>query len=291
MKMANLHLNLSMKVSEFQQSFKSTLASLYSEGELQQLLFMVLEDVCNYNRIDINTKKNELLDYAQTFKLNSILDKLKLGTPIQYILGFAWFDDLKLNVSPAVLIPRQETEELVHWVFDTNKTEKPIILDLCTGSGCIALALKNRLKDALVYGYDISKEALKIARKNSLDLNLAVDFFEEDLLKMESLRVDSDIIISNPPYVRHSEKNVMNDLVVKQEPHLALFVKDDNPLIFYKAIAGLAQKSLRVGGLLFLEINEALAEETLGVLSDSGFIGCELRKDLNDRNRMIKAVK
>ncbi len=291
MKMANLHLNLSMKVSEFQQSFKSTLASLYSEGELQQLLFMVLEDVCNFNRIDINTKKNELLDYAQTFKVISILEELEKGIPIQYILGYAWFDNLKLIVSPDVLIPRQETEEIVHWVYNENKMMKPIILDLCTGSGCIALALKNRLKDALVYGYDISKEALKIARKNSLDLNLAVDFFEEDLLKMESLRVDSDIIISNPPYVRHSEKNVMNDLVVKQEPHLALFVKDDNPLIFYKAIAGLAQKSLRVGGLLFLEINEALAEETLGVLSDSGFIGCELRKDLNDRNRMIKAVK
>lgn len=280
-----------MKISEFQQSFKSTLASLYSEGELQQLLFMVLEDVCNYNRIDINTKKNELLDYAQTFKVISILEELKKGIPIQYILGYAWFDNLKLIVSPDVLIPRQETEEIVHWVYNENKMMKPIILDLCTGSGCIALALKNRLKDALVYGYDISKEALKIARKNSLDLNLAVDFFEEDLLKMESLRVDSDIIISNPPYVRHSEKNVMNDLVVKQEPHLALFVKDDNPLIFYKAIAGLAQKSLRVGGLLFLEINEALAEETLGVLSDSGFIGCELRKDLNDRNRMIKAIK
>lgn len=280
-----------MKISEFQQSFKSTLASLYSEGELQQLLFMVLEDVCNYNRIDINTKKNELLDYAQTFKVISILEELKKGIPIQYILGYAWFDNLKLIVSPDVLIPRQETEEIVHWVYNENKMMKPIILDLCTGSGCIALALKNRLKDALVYGYDISKEALKIARKNSLDLNLAVDFFEEDLLKMESLRVDSDIIISNPPYVRHSEKNVMNDLVVKQEPHLALFVKDDNPLIFYKAIAGLAQKSLRVGGLLFLEINEALAEETLEILSDTGFINCELRKDLNDRNRMIKAIK
>ena len=291
MKMANLHLNLSMKISEFQQSFKSTLASLYSEGELQQLLFMVLEDVCNFNRIDINTKKNELLDYAQTFKVISILEELKKGIPIQYILGYAWFDNLKLIVSPDVLIPRQETEEIVHWVYNENKMMKPIILDLCTGSGCIALALKNRLKDALVYGYDISKEALKIARKNSLDLNLAVDFFEEDLLKMESLRVDSDIIISNPPYVRHSEKNVMNDLVVKQEPHLALFVKDDNPLIFYKAIAGLAQKSLRVGGLLFLEINEALAEETLEILSDTGFINCELRKDLNDRNRMIKAIK
>ncbi len=280
-----------MKVSEFQAIFKSSLTSHYSEGELRQLLFMVLEEVCNYTRIDVGIKQNDFLDTNQLVKLNNTLTKLKLGVPIQYIQGFAWFDNLKFMVTPDVLIPRQETEELVHWVLRECKITNPVILDLCTGSGCIALALKNRMKEAKVIGYDISNSALSIAKKNSFDLNLSVDFLEEDILKIESFGFDADIIISNPPYVRYSEKERMNNLVLEHEPHLALFVSDDDPLIFYKAIAVLGMKSLKAGGILFLEINEALANETLETLSNIGFSSCELRKDLNERNRMIKAIK
>jgi release factor glutamine methyltransferase len=191
-----------------------------------------------------------------------------------------------------VLIPRPETEELVHWILKDSLPEKPSIIDLGTGSGCIAIALKDQIKDAKVFGADVSVAALNIANENA-DLNkMEVDFFLFDILQRESLGfMQFDLMVSNPPYVRKSEEAMMAPNVLAHEPHTALFVPDEDPLIFYRKIADLAKGQLNPSGKLYFEINEAFGDEMVQMLSEKGFTSVELKKDFNGKDRMIRATK
>jgi release factor glutamine methyltransferase len=222
------------------------------------------------------------------------LSKLKKEIPIQYILGETEFFDLKFKVNNKVLIPRPETEELIEWVLKNSKLKtqnsKLNILDIGTGSGCIAISLAKNLPNAEVYAIDISSEAIKIAQKNAEINKVSVNFIETDILKIEELQYTFDIIVSNPPYVRELEKEKMHQNVLANEPHLALFVENDNPLLFYDKIADLAKSYLTKNGNLYFEINQYLGKETVDLLKSKGFNTIELKKDLFDVDRMIKAT-
>ncbi len=280
-----------MTISDFIQDFKSQLHNQYSEGEIDQFINLIFEDLLNYSRLDISLKKSEELSLEIIAKLNDFVAKLKSNQPIQYILGYSWFAGMKLKVSPAVLIPRQETEELVDWIVKENTIQSPNVIDICSGSGCIGLALKKLIPTSIVKGIDISPAAIKLSRENSESLQLKVDFIELDILSDVPLLSEVDIIVSNPPYVRNSEAELMKANVLEHEPHLALFVSDTDPLIFYKRLAKIAKKSLKSGGKIYLEINENLSKETAEILELQGFHDISIRKDLNDRFRMIRAIK
>ncbi|MEO8796210.1 MAG: peptide chain release factor N(5)-glutamine methyltransferase, partial [Daejeonella sp.] len=249
------------------------------------------------NRSEYLSQKNEPVDMMVETSLISILDELKTGKPLQYILGETEFYDLPFKVNPSVLIPRPETEELVDWIIKdllSRKQTKPEILDIGTGSGCIPIALKKNIPEAKVSAIDISGAALETAIKNSVLNKVEVKFHLHDILNTESgFFNDSefDIVVSNPPYVTLSEKNLMHQNVLEHEPHLALFVDDNDPLIFYKAITKFASAHLKKDGVLYLEINENLGGETVSLLKGFGFKNVELRKDLPGKDRMIRAEK
>ena len=233
------------------------------------------------------------------------LTGLKNENPIQYIIGETEFYGLFFKVNKDVLIPRSETEELIDWILkEFNEKKELNILDIGTGSGCIAISLANHLPGANIYGIDISKEALQIAEQNAKLNNVKVNFLIQDILKMNvasshsnlfmagpvmnSLPMEFDIIVSNPPYVRELEKREIKSNVLQNEPHIALFVSDDNPLLFFDKIADFAKQCLTANGFLFLEINQYLAENTTALLQQKGFKTIELRKDVFGNDRMIK---
>lgn len=218
------------------------------------------------------------------------VNRLQNSEPIQYVVGSCEFYGLSLEVDKSVLIPRPETEELIEWI--RSKLASPTsIVDICTGSGCIALALKSIYSMASVEGWDISKEALNVALRNSVTTSLPVLFKEIDVLNNTIILEDVDLIVSNPPYVRDSEKSLMADNVLKYEPHLALFVEDSDPLIFYNRIAQIAKAGLAKGGFLFFEINEAFGDEVVALLAQLGFVDVELKRDMSGRERMVSGRK
>jgi release factor glutamine methyltransferase len=232
------------------------------------------------------------LEKAEEQPLFEALSRLKLQEPIQYIIGQTQFMDLAINVRPGVLIPRPETEELVHWILnDCNEAKKDLtILDLCTGSGCIAIALKKHLPNAWISALDIAGEALDIARENAELNNVQLDFIQQDIFKMDAKRFkDLDIIVSNPPYVRQMEKEYMGNNVLVYEPEQALFVSNEDPLVFYREIAIFAKDVLTPGGYLYFEINQYLANAVEEMLQSHNFGKITLRKDLYGNDRMIKA--
>lgn len=265
------------------------LKAIYSEREARNILLLALEDVFKFNRSTLLISREIDLSKNQEEQLNEISFRLKTGEPYQYIVGFTYFDDLKMEVAPGVLIPRPETEELVAWIdesIQTRPTQK--IEDWCAGSGCIALALKNRYKNADVSGYDISEEALEISKRNAEELKLEVRFFKKDALNpLPDQKVD--VIVSNPPYIPWKEKEEMHQNVTEFEPDLALFVPDDDPLLFYKSIANYASGALSEGGLLFFELHENYASETKKMVEQLGFSSVEIRTDLQGKERMLKA--
>lgn len=266
----------------------SNLKAVYSEREARNILLLALEDVFKFNRSALLISKEIDLSEDQKQQLNEISSRLKTGEPYQYIVGFTYFDDLKIHVAPGVLIPRPETEELVTWI-DESIQGRPNqkIEDWCTGSGCIALALKNRNKDADVSGYDISKEALDISLKNAQELNLEVRFSIQNALN-PSADQKADVIVSNPPYIPWKEKEEMHLNVTEFEPDLALFVPNNDPLLFYKALANYASKSLSKDGMLFFELHENYALETKEMVEQLGFSFVEVRTDLQGKQRMLK---
>ena len=280
-----------MKLIDFKNKFSTSLTSHYSKGETDQLYFILIEDKLGFSKTDLIIKVNNEIEDSDLIELEKVLDELLSGKPIQYILGNTWFDGLKIEVNENVLIPRQETEELVDWMFKDNKFHSPIILDLCSGSGCISLALKNKIPNASVIGIDISEQAILLSNSNATKLNLEVEYFCKNILTESSENWKADLIISNPPYIRESERSLMSDLVLKNEPELALFVSDNDPLLFYRVISHFAFQSLSDGGKLYFEINEAFAKETFAILEVEGFKNIELKKDLNNKYRMIKGTK
>jgi release factor glutamine methyltransferase len=266
-------------------NFKSVLSHIYSPSEAGVLYNMIMEDF-GFQKAFTDIELNE-----DQFKIYQIqLEKLKQEIPIQYVLAKADFYRLKFNVNKHVLIPRPETEELVHLIIADNKTKADLtIIDIGTGSGCIPIALKNNLPQAKVSAIDISIEALEIAKENAVLNKLEVDFFCDDALKMTTSNYPKfDVIVSNPPYIAVKEKEEMENQVLKHEPHLALFVEDENLLIFYDKISEFALTNLKSEGILYFEINQALSLETIKLIESKGF-KAEIIKDLNDNDRMIRA--
>ncbi len=279
-------------IAEWSQVYRDALKERFDRREIDAMLDMICEANLGYSRIDTILNKDTPIADSANKKIADALQRLQDGEPVQYILGKVLFYGIPLDVNRHVLIPRPETEELVRWVLDETVGKEVELLDLCTGSGCIAIALKNILKDSSVYGLDNSVKALNVATGNARTNEIGVDFFHFDLLKQESLAFMSfDVMVSNPPYVRDAESGEMESHVLDYEPHQALFVRDDDPLIFYRKIVDLAEGHLKKGGRIYFEINEAFGGEIVQLLRDRGFVDVELRKDLNSRDRMVRGVR
>ena len=265
--------------------FKQQLSRIADEREIISWAYLSIENLFGYNRSDciINSEKELKLSLAK--KIKSIVSDLRANKPLQYILGETEFYGLKFKVNQHTLIPRPETEELVDWIL---KEEFSSALDIGTGSGCIPIVLaKNTI--AQISAIDISENALKVAKQNAKLNGVEVNFIQQDILVASSLK-KVDLIVSNPPYVLECEKQKMKANVLQYEPHLALFVSDKYPLLFYNKIGNLAAESLNCGGKLFFEINERYGTEILKMLSKIGFVDIELKKDINDKDRMVKAI-
>jgi release factor glutamine methyltransferase len=271
---------------------KGELIELYPTTEIESFIYLIFDHLLNYSKIDIHLNSDKNLSENITAKVSEIVSDLKNHNPIQYILGEIEFYDLTFKVAPGVLIPRQETEELVHMIINDFKSanKELSILDIGTGSGCIAISLANNISGSTVNAYDISDTALKIANDNAELNRVNVEFKKVDILEYKDQITDKkfDIIVSNPPYVRELEKKMMQNNVLDYEPDLALFVPDNDPLKFYIAITEFAKVNLNKGGYLYFEINEYLPEEMKKMLSEKGF-NSEVYYDLNDKARMMKA--
>ncbi len=283
-----------MLLKEFRNRFNKELSEVFPQTEIDSFFFLLIEKELDLQRIDlvINT---QLSISEDKFKyLYNALSRLKSQEPIQYILGETEFYGLPFKVTKNTLIPRPETEELVEWIIDEAKREKRkekniSILEIGTGSGCIPISLAKNLANITISSIDISKNALAIAEENALLNKVKVNFIKQDILSTKELPQQYDIIVSNPPYVRELEKEEIQPNVLENEPHLALFVDDNNPLLFYSKIAELAKNHLKENGELYFEINQYLGEETVEMLSEKGF-KTELRKDLFGNNRMTKST-
>jgi release factor glutamine methyltransferase len=245
--------------------------------------------------VDIALQPDLAFSETELESWSFILDQLKKEIPIQYLLGTTHFYGLEFEVNSAVLIPRPETEELVDWIIQNSKLKaqnsKLKILDIGTGSGCIGIALAKNLPNAQVFALDVSEQALATAKKNAEKNQVQLTFIHQSILETLDLAQEFDIIVSNPPYVRELEKLEIKKNVLDNEPHLALFVEDNDALIFYRKIAQLAQKNLNPKGQLYFEINQYLGQETLILLLEMGFKNCELRQDIYGNDRMIQCSK
>jgi release factor glutamine methyltransferase len=261
--------------------------------EQNVLTSLILQYITGLSKTEIAIQPDFRVNESDVVWLKNALEDLNKHKPIQYVIGYEEFYGLRFNVNKHVLIPRPETEELVKWILDdfAQNQEPLIVLDLGTGSGCIAIALKHEQPNWSVSGIDKSEGALMVARSNAKLNNVDVEFSENDLLNFVPIPQNYDIIVSNPPYIRKSEKKLMQQNVLAYEPEMALFVEDENPLVFYKAIAQIAQKQLKSSGKLYLEINEALGEEMVQMLKEQGFAEVELRCDLFGKPRMVNAIK
>lgn len=302
-----------MELNALKTYFINSLKGYYPNEEIASFFFIATEFYLGYKRIDVSLNANEAVSSESYNQFQDLMEQLKTYKPIQYIFGETEFFGLSFKVSESVLIPRPETEELVDWIIkchselacteqsrsvEESKDKQIKILDIGTGSGCIAISLAKNIPNAKVYALDVSSEALKIAQQNAKQNEVDVTFIQADALNKEEVMLglskhegQFDIVVSNPPYVRELEKELMHDNVLNYEPHLALFVDDDNALVFYKAIAELSQHLLRKNGLLFFEINEYLGAQMKTLLSENQFQNIELRRDINQKDRMTKAQK
>ncbi|TJY36093.1 peptide chain release factor N(5)-glutamine methyltransferase [Pontimicrobium aquaticum] len=275
--------------------FNNALLGYYPDTEIKSFFHLLSERVLKMKRIDISQNLYAVVSGKKYDKFQKAIDGLKKYEPIQYILGDTEFYGLVFKVNPSVLIPRPETEELVQWIInchsEQNKETELNILDIGTGSGCIAISLAKNLSNAKVFALDISNDALKTAKQNAVNNEVEVEFIEADILDWDCGNLEFDIIVSNPPYVRELEKEGMSANVLEHEPHLALFVKDDDALLFYRNITEISKTILKPNGQLYFEINESLGERTKDLLVNNDFKSIELKRDIFDKDRMIKAIK
>ncbi|WP_378172912.1 peptide chain release factor N(5)-glutamine methyltransferase [Aquimarina sp. SS2-1] len=282
-----------MKIKDLRKEFTDALSSQYDSEEILSFFYILSEKFLGLRRVDIAMALDTIIDNTSFSKFVDAKKRLKEQEPIQYIVGDTVFYGLSFKVNELVLIPRPETEELVDWIlrdYQHKKIERKIkILDIGTGSGCIAISLAKNLPEADLFAIDISEEALEIAKENAKRNNVEVNFIHANVLQLDKLEKDFDIIVSNPPYVRELEKQEIKPNVLDHEPHLALFVSDNDPLIFYKKIGKLAKQNLTPRGLLYFEINQYLGKETKDMIEKLGFESVIVRKDLYDNDRMIKA--
>jgi release factor glutamine methyltransferase len=264
------------------------LNKVYNENEAQSITFLLLQHFFNLSKLDVLINQKPV-DYEED-NWNSKVALLKSNVPVQYVIGEAWFYDHLFKVNSSVLIPRNETEELVDLVIKHYQQNQDItIIDLGTGSGCIAISLKLNLPQAKVIALDVSKTALEIALHNATTLGVEIDFLCQDMRSNDLNLPMVDVIVSNPPYVTHEEKKLMNPNVLLHEPHLALFVEDDRPLEFYEAIADLGHFCLKKNGRIFLEINEHLGKLTVDMLQMKNYQNIMLLQDIHGKDRMITA--
>ena len=281
-----------MNIKDYKSIFIRELLPFYDEMECESFFYLILENKHQLRRIDLALHLNLVFSQEELAVWKEISEKLKSEIPIQYILGTTSFYGLEIFVNPSVLIPRPETEELVDWILNDaknkNYTSKSIV-DIGSGSGCIAISLAKNLANAKVYALDVSEEALQVAAKNAAFNNVEIKFLTEDILSATALPQKFDVIVSNPPYVRELEKHEIKNNVLNNEPHLALFVADEDALIFYKKIANLAQTYLEPNGNLYFEVNQYLGQETYQLLKEIGFTNIELCKDIYGNDRMIRA--
>jgi release factor glutamine methyltransferase len=281
----------SNKVSAIIGHFNQELGELYEPSELSNLVYYAFEHVLGFSKMDLVMKKNETMSESQLLSFFRIVKRLKKHEPFQYIIGSSEFYGFRFKVNEHVLIPRPETEELVRWVFEEMKNvPSPSILDIGTGSGCIAVSLKRLIPDSDVHALDVSENALEIAKENAVLNHSEILFIHKSILDFESDK-QFDLIVSNPPYVTREQAMEMQKNVLDYEPHLALFAPDRDPLFFYKEIIRFGKQSLKANGMLFFEINETMGEELVELLKKEGFTMIELRKDLSGKPRMIKTIK
>ena len=287
--------------------FVERLKTIYDERESANIADWVFDSIANNKRLDRFTHKEKEFSNSTIQQLNAVLQRLLAHEPVQYILGEAWFYKMKFFVNEHVLIPRPETEELVEWVVEEIRNKKleirnkgvsqlitnnSTILDIGTGSGCIAVALKKELQNAEVFAVDVSEDALQVAKKNALDQNAVINFIQFDFLNEDVWQTlpTFDVIVSNPPYIPEDEKNKLAKNVTEYEPHLALFVANDDPFIFYKKIASFAAMHLKQNGKFFVEVHEDYSEEVQQIFAKKNFT-TEIKKDMYGRERMIKAYR
>lgn len=280
-----------MTLKNFKLFFERKLSNMYPKTEIDTFFFLLIEEYLDLQRVDIVIKPELVIEKEKLTVLNTCTERLIKEEPIQYLVGKTEFYGFPFVVNEHVLIPRPETEELVDWILSDikDKNQNLKIVDIGTGSGCISVSLKKHLPNAEVHAIDVSREALKVARQNAASNNVDVLFIEKDILNTSQLDSQYDFIISNPPYVRELEKKEIKNNVLQNEPHLALFVENNDPLIFYNKIAELAKKNLEKNGKLFFEINQYLGEDNIQLLKEKGFQNIELRKDLFGKDRMIKS--
>jgi release factor glutamine methyltransferase len=268
------------------------LNGLYPKTEVRAFKNHIIEHVCGLDYTQQILMVNMDLNETQRKEIARIVERLKAFEPLQYILGGTEFCGLRLKLTPGVLIPRPETEELVQWISETGLSSTPEIMDVGTGSGCIALAMKKLFPAANIHATDVSEAALKVAGENALINSIELDLMHADILKWEAFKWDTyDLVVSNPPYVRESEKKHMQPNVLQYEPETALFISDDDPLIFYRHISAFAYKHLHQGGWLFFEINEQLGKEVTLLVEKIGFNAIETRLDLFGKERMLRCRK
>jgi len=290
-----------LKLKTYKTEFYEQLFPLFPEMEVESFFYLLTESYLEKTRIQLALEPDFELNSTQLQQFEKALQRLLQQEPIQYVLGDTEFFGYPFQVNQHTLIPRPETEELVAWIIEDvknknqeNSQHKPLnsnitILDIGTGSGCIPISLAKELPQAKVSSIDVSEEALQVARKNSTLNEIVVNFIQQDILKAENLQEKYDVIVSNPPYVRELEKEQMHQNVLDFEPKLALFVENDDPLIFYRKIAKLAKNALTENGKLYFEINEYLPEEMVSLLEEIGYQNIELKKDIFGKFRMCKA--
>ncbi|MBM1107513.1 peptide chain release factor N(5)-glutamine methyltransferase [Aurantibacter crassamenti] len=282
-----------MLLREIKNIFHLELDALYGKEEVASFFYILIEHHLNFERFVLALQPDIVISKADEQPLFEGLAKLKLNHPIQYIIGQTNFMEMDFLVDENVLIPRPETEELVRWIIDgsVNNKEELNILDIGTGSGCIAIVLAKNLPKSKIYGLDISDAALAVAKSNATLNEVEVTFILADILNKVAIDEKFDIIVSNPPYVRELEKKEMAQNVLAHEPDLALFVADEKPLIFYENIVSFATQNLKDSGELYFEINQYLAKETQQLLEANNFQDIELRKDIFGNDRMMKSIK
>ena len=294
---------MKMLLKTFKSKLLQELSAVYDEKEIECFFYLLLESYHGKKRIDLALNPEMEMDALQLIKWESALSELKNQKPIQYIIGQTEFYGLPFLVNENTLIPRPETEELVEWIIvESSKSAVGSlkILDIGTGSGCIAISLAKNLPNAEVFAVDVSEKALAVAKKNAEINKVKVNFVNADILKINDLAelptsniqhpTHFDIIVSNPPYVRNLEKDEIKPNVLEFEPHLALFVEDTDALLFYRKTAELATKNLAQNGQLFFEINQYLGKETVELLVNLGFKSIELKKDIYGNDRMIQSA-
>ena len=291
MNTTNLHIP-SNKVRDIERYFLTELNGLYPEGEIRMFVRMLFEGYFGWNQTELLLRREETVNQSDLLRFHWAVEDLKRHRPIQHIVGWTDFCGSRIEVTEDTLIPRPETEEIVNWTINQIskfkiQNSKLRFLDLCTGSGCIAIALAKHFPEAEVSGVDISDKALAIAKRNAQTNNVNVNFLQADILSVFSISKSKfEIIISNPPYVMDIEKAEMQPNVLEWEPSKALFVPDNDPLLFYRAIAVIADKHLTDNGMLILEINEKMSSETLHLFENYGFSGT-IHNDFRGKNRMI----